>query len=246
MRLLTLLSLAMAATALGDDAVTFRDGRRQDGKILGVSNGTVEVEIKLPNGSPGKIGFPVANIASVVMDQPTAARTGLAAYDAADYARALTELRPVSEKYKGLPTDWARRIAAVMGDLYLEAKDLTKAEAAYGEYARLYPGGKSPLRSSVGLARLANAKGDRARARQLLEPIAKAALEDPAPSEADAAIYGQVFFLLGQAREAEKDFTRALEDYLRTVTLFHHDRAVATAAQKAADALRAAQKVQVP
>lgn len=229
-----------------EDSLTFRDGRKQDGKILGVSAGTVEMEIKLPNGSAGKIGFPVASIGSVAMETPTSVRTGLAAYDAGDFAKALSELRPVSEKYRGLPTDWARRVAAVMGDVYLENKDLTRAEAAYAEYGRAYPGGKASLRSNVGIARLAAAKGDQAKARQLLEPIAKAALEDTAPSDADGAVYGQVFFLLGQAREAEKDYQNALQDYLRAVTLFYQDRAVAASAQKAADALRTAQKVQAP
>lgn len=232
--------------AAADDSLTFRDGRKQDGKILSVSAGTVEMEIKLPNGSTGKIGFPVAGIASVTMEQPTSVRTGLAAYEAGDFAKALSELRPVSEKYRGLPTEWARRVAAVMGDVYLETKDLARAEAAYTEYGRAYPGGKASLRSNVGMARLAFAKGEQARAKQLLEPIAKAALEDAAPAEADGAMYGQVFLLLGQAREAEKDYAAALQDYLRAVTLFYQDRAVANAAQKAADALRTAQKVQAP
>lgn len=234
------------ALLTAQESLTFRDGRKQDGKIVGVANGTVEMEIKLPNGSDGKIGFPVASLASVTMDQPAAVRAGLAAYEAGDFAKALAELRGPSEKFRGLPVEWARRLAAVMGDVYLETKDLAKAEAAYAEFGRLYPGGKASLRSNVGIARLATAKGDRARARQLLDPIAKAALEDAAPSDADAALYGQVFFLLGQAREADKDYTNALQDYLRAVTLFYQDRGVAAAAQKAADALRAAQKTQAP
>lgn len=243
--LFVLAALGLAAS-LAAEELLLRDGRKQEGKILSVSAGTVEMEITLPNGSTGKIGFPVAGIASVNMDQPTSVRAGLAAYDAGDYPKALSELRAPSEKYRGLPTEWARRMTAVMGDVYLETKDLARAESAYAEYARAYPGGKGSLRSNVGLARLAAAKGDQARARQLLEPIAKAALEDAAPAEADGAVYGQVFFLLGQAREAEKDYTAALQDYLRTVTLFYQDRAVANAAQKAADALRSAQKTQAP
>ena len=237
---------AILLAQVPSERVTLRDGRVQEGRILGVANGAVEVELTQPNGQKGKIGLPLTGIAAVTMPEPTGVRAGLAHYEARDFARALAELRPVVEKWRGLPTDWARRVAAVMGDLYLETGDLTKAEAAYAEFARLYPGGKASLRGAVGLARLALARKDNARARQTLEPLAKAALEDLAPAEADGALYGQVFLLLGQLRESEGDGPGALQDYLRAVTLFYQDRAVTAAAQRAADALRAGQKVSVP
>ena len=240
------LSPALLCAQVPPERVTLRDGRTQEGRILGVANGAVEVEITQPNGQKGKIGLPLAGIAAVTMPEPTGVRAGLAHYEGRDFARALAELRPVAEKWKGLPTDWARRVAAVMGDLFLETGDLPRAEAAYAEYARLYPGGKASLRGAVGLARLAVAHKDNVRARQAREPRATAALEDLSPADADGALYGQVFLLLGQLREAEGNGPGALQEYLRAVTLFYQDRAVAAAAQKAADALRAAQKVSVP
>ncbi len=241
------LSVLGAPFARGaEDRVTMNDGRTQEGKITGVANGGIEIEIKLPNGSPGKIGLPLAGVTTVSMEIPASARTGLAAYESGDFARALSDLRPLAERFRGLPSDWARRVASVMGDVFLETNDLPHAEAAYADFSRLYPGGKSTLRGSVGLARIALAKGDRARARQILDPMAKAALGDASPAEADAAVYGQTFLLLGQILEAEKDYPSALHDYLRTVTLFYQDRAAASAAQKAADALRQAQKIAVP
>ena len=68
-----------------------------------------------------------------------------------------------------------------------------------------------------------------------------AALKDPVNiSRPDAVAAGQACLLLGQIAERAGDNPGALTQYLRTVTLFHQDRTAATAAQKAADALRAA------
>jgi len=48
-------------------------------------------------------------------------------------------------------------------------------------------------------------------------------------------------------KEAEGNLPGALEDYLRTVTFFYHDRTAVATAQERADALRAAHKeVTVP
>jgi hypothetical protein len=43
-------------------------------------------------------------------------------------------------------------------------------------------------------------------------------------------------------KEEEGNLPGALEDYLRTVTLFYHDRSAVTAAQQKADDLRARDK----
>ena len=152
-------------------------------------------------------------------------------------------LQPVADGFRGLPTDWARQAAALLGDLFVEKGDLARAEAAYADYAKFYGGGAGggSARTQVGLARLALARGDFAGAKARLEPVATAALKNPVnlPS-ADAAAAGQACLLLGQIAEKLGDVSGALTHYLRTVTLFYEDRAAVAAAQKAADSLRAA------
>ena len=48
------------------------------------------------------------------------------------------------------------------------------------------------------------------------------------------------FYLLGQVKESEGDFTAALQNYLRTTALFYADRTAVAQAQEKADALRGA------
>jgi hypothetical protein len=59
---------------------------------------------------------------------------------------------------------------------------------------------------------------------------------------AKALAYSQAFLVSGQLKEEEGNLQGALEDYLRTVTLFYHDPSAVTAAQQKADALRSRDK----
>jgi hypothetical protein len=94
----------------------------------------------------------------------------------------------------------------------------------------------------VGLSRLAVAKKDYATAKQKLEPITDAALKEKIVAPANALAYSQAFLVSGQVKEAEGNLAGALEDYLRTVTLFYHDRTAVASAQERADTLRKAHK----
>jgi hypothetical protein len=127
----------------------------------------------------------------------------------------------------------------MLGELYIALNDIPKAEEAYNDFKRLYPAGGS-LQSEVGLSRLAIAKKDFDGAKQKITPITEAALKEKAIAPANAVAYSQAFLVSGQVKEAAGDFSGALEDYLRTVTVFYHDRVAATTAQERADALRAA------
>lgn len=227
---------APAAPAAAD-RIVMKTGESQVGRILGVRDGQVQLQI-----NAGAIGFPLERIASVEMAAPPALAAAQAAYEKGDFDAALTAVRPVAEGFRGLPTDWARTAAGLLGDLYVEKNDLPRAEAAYNELRRFYgaaAGGSA--RVSVGQARVLMARKNPAGARQLLEPLAVAALKDPVRvSRSDGAAYGQTFFLLGQIREGAGDAPGALESYLRAATLFaSQDRNSAASAQKAADALRA-------
>ncbi len=227
------------AAAAAPDRIVMRTGETQVGRVLGVRDGQVQVEI-----NAGAIGFPLERIASVEMPVPAGLAAAQAASEKGEFDRALAAVRPVAEGFRGLPTDWARAALGLLGDLYVEKNDLPRAEAAYNDLRRLYgtAAGGSTARASVGQARLLLARQNPAGARQLLEPLAANALRDPVRvSRAEGAAYGQTFLLLGQIREGAGDFAGALENYLRASTLFAaQDRRAAVTAQKAADTLRAA------
>lgn len=231
--------LALAqAPAAPTDRVVMKTGEAQVGRVLGVRDGQVQMEI-----NAGAIGFPLERVERVEMPAPAGLLAAQTAYEKGDFDRALAALRPVAEGFRGLPADWARTALGLSGDLYLEKNDLPRAEAAYNDLRRFYgaaAGGSA--RASVGQARLLLARKNPAGARQLLEPLAANALKDPVRvSRSDGAAYGQTFLLLGQIREGAGDFPGALENYLRAATLFaSQDRSAAASAQKSADALRAA------
>ena len=128
----------------------------------------------------------------------------------------------------------------MLGELYIITNDIPKAEAAYADFKLLYPTAGS-LQSEVGLSRIAVAKQDFETAKQKLEPITEVALKEKTTSATVTEVaYSQAFLVSGQVKEAAGDLQGALEDYLRTVTLFYYDRIAVASAQERADALRAA------
>lgn len=209
------------------------NGQTQNVKILGVSGANVQIQV----GS-GVVGVPMASVTSVVMAQPAEAAEAEKAFAARDYARALAAAKPAAAKYTGLPVEWARELTSLVGDIHVELGQLKEAEAAYGAYQRAYPKAGS-LQVDVGMARIAYSRKDFDEASAKLEPIAAKAKETPFNlSEADARAYSQTFLILGEVAEARKQPAVALENYLRTATIFYRDPNAAKMAQEKADALR--------
>lgn len=233
---------SLASVASAQDRLTFTDKHVQEGKVTGMSGNSVMVTVTTASGAPGQVGFDLSLLSRVDAAAPANFQTGTAAYAAGDWDKALSIFKPITDQFRGLPTDWARQAFAMLGDIYIEKNDVVRAESAYNDFRRYYPGGNS-LRFNLGQARIAWARANTPAARSQLDPIINAALKNPTEvSRADSAAYGQAFYLRGQIDEKEGKPAAALEDYLRTVTLYYQDGATATRAQGRADALRAAHK----
>ncbi len=210
----------------------------QQGTVIGASGSGVQIRIGAQT-----LTLPPAMFESFQMAPPPEYGQGYQAYSAGDLPKALILIKSVTDRYKGLPTDWAQYATGMLGDIYVASGDFTKAEAAYNEFKKLYQtAGGSSATSEVGLARIAVAKKDFASAKTKLEPIIADALKEKTIPPAKALAYSQAFLVSGQLKEEEGNLQGALEDYLRTVTLFYHDRSAVTAAQQKADALRTRDK----
>lgn len=211
----------------------------QTGSINGVQGDAIQLNI--PNG---KTSVPLAQVTRVEAAPPAAYATGIQAYNAGNYDRALADLRTFGEAFRGLPTDWEQQTLAALGTVYLEKNDVAKAEAAFNDLRRYYP--KAPgggVQFSVAQARIAFAKNNTAQAKPQLDAIIQAALRSPAEvTRADGAAYGQACYLMARLQERESNFQGALENYLRVVTLFYQDPTLTGRAQKGADDLRATHK----
>lgn len=233
-------SLALPG-AMAQDRITTKDGRTQEVKIVGVSGSNIQIQV-----GAGSIGVPMRNIASITMAAPPEFAQAEKAYDAKDYKKALTATKALVDKFKGLPVDWAREATGRLGDIYVALDQLPEAEKAYLDFQKIYGGQGGSPQSEVGLARIALSKKDYAQAKSKLEPVTTKALSEKQPPANLTTTYSQAFYLLGQVNEAENDYPAALENYLRTVTLFYHDNTAAAAAQQRADALREAHGTKVP
>jgi tetratricopeptide (TPR) repeat protein len=238
----TVCAFLLETTAFAQDVFITTDNRQTQAKITGVSaSGQLEFLV-----GAGKLGMPLANIKEVRMAPPPEYAQAFQAYQAKDFKKALDLIKPIADRFHGMPSPWAQQAVSMLGDLYIALNDLPKAEAAYMEFKKWYPNGGS-LQSEVGLSRLAVAKKDYATAKQKISPITERALKEKVPTLSNALAYGQAFLVSGQVKEAEGNFSGALEDYLRTVTIFYQDRAAVSAAQDRAETLRKEHKdVTVP
>jgi len=240
----TFLVLIIAAfgqgTATAQTSLTLRGGQPIPGAILGTTASGVQFQT-----AAGTVTYPLANVASVQMAAPAEVAAARQAFEAKDYAKALTLAKTVADKFKGLPIEWAQSMTGLVGDLYVITGDLPKAEAAYAQFEKFYPGTGS-MQAAVGRARIAAANKDFAAAKERLAPITEKALKEKNVPAANRLAYSGAFYVMGLVKESEKDYAGALEEYLRTITIFYHDATAVAAAQERADAVRKEHKVAVP
>lgn len=226
----------LASAANGQDVLLLQDGKQLPGKIMGATPTGVQISIAVGGGST-TLTQPMATIKEARMAVlPPEFAAAQKAMEAKNYDAALTALKAL-ERFKGLPAEWAQQAMAMVGEAHIEKADVGKAEVAFAEFQKLYPGSTY---AELGLAKLAIAKKDFETAKTKLEPVIAKAAEDKSVNARTGVAYSQAYVLSGQVKEAEGDLKGALEDYLKTVTLFHYDRVAVAQAQQKADALRQA------
>jgi hypothetical protein len=233
-----LLLVETRAQAPQQAAIKLKNGTTQQGVINQVSASGVSLQLS-PNQS---VTYALNLIDSVQMAPPPEYNLALQAIGQRDLPKASALVSTIVSKYKGLPTEWAQHATALVGDLALQDGNLTKAAAGYEEFKKFYP---SATQSEIGLAAIAASKKDFATARQKITPIIEEALKVKDVPLSQRYAYSRAFYVSGQVKESEGNLAGALEDYLRTVTIFYHDAAAVAAAQERADALRK-QKIAVP
>jgi tetratricopeptide (TPR) repeat protein len=221
------------------DFIVQKDGQRREGEILGIADGKVKIKI-----GPAETGVAMDQVASITKDPPKGYEDAVKAWQEGNANKTLGLLKPIVETFRGLPTEWAERAAALLGDVYLSLGQLPAAESAFAEFTKSYPNATSL--SDIGLARLAVSKKDFAAAKTRLLPIVSEADKVIAAPAGKSAVYGQAFYLMGMVHESEGAYPEALRDYLSAVTLFHDDRAVVAKAQERADVLVKEKQVIVP
>lgn len=212
----------------------------QEGKIVGVKGANIMFE--LPGGK-GTIGIPMATVKRVVKEAPPEYLAAVLQYQQGKYAEAQVALAKLVSTFGGLQTDWAMGANSLLGDVYVALGKYADAEKAYQSFKSRYPGATGSDRAEVGMARIQIEKKQFDEARTRLAPFAERALKQMAPDSASSALYGQVFVLMGRIEEAGDNKPAALENYLRTVTIFRDDAAAVEEADKRAKDLASANVV---
>lgn len=215
------------------DSVILKDGRSQQGEIVGVEGGNLMLKV-----GAGTIGLQLNAIASISKDAPKNFEEGMAAYQAGDTGKALGLLRPIAEAFAGLPTEWAREATGAVADLYLVSDDYENAAKAFEKFQAAYGETGGGVRAEVGRARIAFAQGDSQAARQRIQPVIEQALGVFAPESSLATAYSQAFLLAGRLDEKDGDLQQALVNYLRVVTIYHQDSKAVAAANERATSLQ--------
>lgn len=237
---------ACGLSILGGDAfgqglaatLKLKTGAVQQGAITGVSASGVGIQLT----TGGSISIPLAQIESISMAPPPEYGLAMQAVAAKDIPKASSIINSLVAKYKGLPADWAQQATALAGFLALQSGDMARAEAAFGEFKKAYP---SAPEGKIGSAAIAASKKDFATAKSLIGPIVEDALKQKDVPVANRFAYSRAMYISGLVKESEKDLPGALEDYLRTTTIFYHDTAAVASAQEHADVLRK-NKIAVP
>jgi hypothetical protein len=231
-------SFLLICGAAAQDIIIDAQGTARTVRVVGMSASGQTLEFLV---GEGKLGLPLNQIKEVRMNPPAEFGQAFQAYQAKDYTKAQTLMKGVADKFRGMPATWAQQASGMLVDIDLALKETARAEADYAAFVKAYPAGGT-LQADVLAARIAASKNNFEVAKQKLAHVTEAALKEKAVSGANALAFSQAFLVSGQVKEAEGNFNGALEDYLRTVTLFYHDRAAVGVAQERADALRSQHK----
>lgn len=231
-RLLAALALALAiAPATAQDAVVLKTGATREGKITEVSGGSVKLQI---NGASTRI--PLSDVREIRMEAPPEFDAAAARLASGDATGAVAALQKINDTFSGLPTAWAERAAALLGDAKLAAGDKGGAAAAYDKLKVTYP--QATALANLGRARLAVDEGKFGEAAPLLDPLLANSDKTAFPAPADGPALCQAHYLMGRVKEAAGEYQAALENYLKASAVFPFDRNASSSAQQRADALR--------
>lgn len=238
------LFLVSPMTLSAQDSVTLKNGQRREGKITGLSGGNIRLAISAQGAGTVESSVPLAEAKSVNMEAPAdwnKARELWEKGQAAETARILT---PLVGSFLGLPVPWVKQAAVLLVDARLETGDDAGAEKVLADFAAAYPDADdlTPLLR----AKLAIKRNNFVGAKPLLAPLVEQGSQTKLADSSQSVTYGQAFYMMGLIHEQEGNLPAALQDYLRTTTLFFEDAATTAKAKERADILINEKNIVVP
>jgi len=234
-----LLSIALTTLSHAQDQIVLENGNQQSGTIVGIRN-----ENLLFKSGPVETTIPLSSIKSVTKAPPSAYEASLAAWAEGNAQAALDQLRPLVTNFEGLPTQWAQRATALLGEIQLSQGQIDQAEKTLESFQESYP--DATQLAAASLARVAVEKGDLEKARENVAPLIEKSTETLYIEPVDAPSFAQAHYVMGRVLESEGNHPEALENYITAYAIYHHDPSIARLAAERAKNLEADKSVVVP
>lgn len=240
-------SFAQAPAPAGADTVIMKptSPTAQPQSLVGVSIVGVRGGMVTIKNAQAEFATNLNQIQEVRKAAPTEFTQAQRFIEAGELDKALPLMRSVSDRFKGLPIQWAIDATSTLGNIYISLGKLPEAEMAFNDFQQSYPAAGGAA-TGIGKARLAAERGKFAEARAIAAPLVVDALTKKNVSRAESQVFGQAFFVLGKVAEGEGKLPEAMENYCRTVAIFYQERSVVKEAQKRIDDLRTNKRITTP
>jgi len=191
-----------------------------NGQVMRVEGGSVF--IKMPQG---EFAVPIRDLVRLDVPPPAAYEKGIAALKSGNTKEAITLLKPLADRFAGLPIAWAMDSLMQLGEAYLEQKDVSAAQAAFDTLKKFYPNTPQAQAVDVKNARVLYAlqKFDDAikAIKVYLDPQLK---KDFLPADQEVPV-SEALVLMGDCLAAKGQLNEAMDNYLKVVTLYDYDDA---------------------
>ena len=184
----------------------------------------------------GENEFTVArqDVLSAEIAKPDAVEKSLSVWRAGKNQDALAGLKPITDRYAGLPLPWIEECLIRIGDIQIALKDYVGAKKTFDVFKSLYPQSARAQMADVGNARSLFAQGQTDKAMTAVQAVLDPLLKRDYLTDDQETTVAACLMLLGDCFAAAGRHDDALDSYLKIVALFDTDEdQTATAKYKA-------------
>jgi tetratricopeptide (TPR) repeat protein len=216
------------------DKIFLKDSAPVEGEIQKVeANGSVF--IKTANGS---IPFPKAKIDRIELSLRPELTEGVAAVEQQDYAKAIEKLRPLVDNFLGIDVEWVAEAAGDLAESLAQTGKTHDSEQLCDKVINAYPNSPYKYKGMIGKAYTLVVREKYDDALAMLKEADEALKPGPVPDAKIMDIMSDLNYVRGQAYEKKQDQAKALESYLKVVTLYYQPEKRAQQARARAAAIR--------
>ena len=218
------LSLVIAQGAVGD--VLYTRSNNYNGKVLRVVKDAVTIQV-----GDAELSINLSDIVREDITAPAEYKAGLAALKSQNYTDAVANLRPSVDRLAGLRSPWIIEAVLGLGDAYIGLRDYPSAKKVLEDFKRIYPTAPQTQGLEIKFGHILSEQKDFTRAVATVTPTLDKLLKKDFLTPAEEMLIGEGLVVIGDCQVADGKKERALDTYLKVVTLFDRDELRAAEAQ---------------